>query len=509
MSRRRNPVIGQHPDIFAKDQWGDPGETTNVFAALKDTHPRDLLRMAKEGTLGQDVYAEIAEMEANADEDPEVLEAEGVNRPLARAITEGLYEELQANDEEGREWRIKPLVDYIRSYAAGEIEYRTSGDGLEEYQDVFQDWLADARGKVLREAAKQVSEQAHEVDEETLDAILQDPALYIVEPSSGYGAVDGAVWSAEIGDLEVQMEGWKYDETLARLLNGGWGPEPGKRDNGEKTHWYPELSDEDCAQAQKELERGEPAVYFWSGRETLNANNTHRQFYFSTSANADRIVARIDEDALNSALAEHIDAGPAAEPSKATDNVVHEFTGTNDTVAGASGRGMYVAQLTVKELRREGATLGHCIGTEKYGHPNMLREGKTKVYSIRTEAGKPKFTIEVDARSNAILEVKGKANRLPGFEPGKPGMAKPDEVRLVTEFLLSQGYTADDIRDARDVRGGVLALEEAGVDPFSPPPIKRRERKNPSEPGIPVSARVARMVQKDYNRPLGGHWGVE
>lgn len=496
--RRRNPVIGEHPDIFKKDQWGTSSEMTGVVVNVADMSPSELRKAASEGTLSADDYQQLVDWEVLADGDPEVLEAEGLSRSLARAIAAGLHDELLELDEEARDRRVQPFIKLVRERAEWAVEYRTTGEGLEGYVDEFNRELADEiSASTLRKAARQVSNSAGEVDDDTLDQVLQDPAMYSLALKEGIGLVDGAVSYYSVGDIEEQFEGCRYDEQLKEVLDAGW--------HGDV--YFPGLSDEDVVYAAKELERKDPYVYIETHRNKLRAEDLADGFSVSVGKHSDAsIVAMVNVDALDEALAEHL-GQEAPTPGPTTDNVVHTFDGTNESVSGASGRGMYVAQLTVKELRKEGATLGHCIGTEQYGHPKMLRDGKTKVYSIRTEAGKPKFTIEQDARSGAILEVKGKANRLPGFEPGKNAMTKPDEVRLVTEFLLSLGQTPEQIRASRDIRGGVTAMEEAGVDPFSPPPKKKREpRANPEE--FPISARVARMVEKDYSCPIGGVWGT-
>lgn len=115
------------------------------------------------------------------------------------------------------------------------------------------------------------------------------------------------------------------------------------------------------------------------------------------------------------------------------------------------------------------------------------------VYGIRAPSGKPKFTISVDDRG--VGQVKGAANRLPGFNPGSgefKGEAGVDEVRAVVEFLVNHlGMpTAAAVQNARlkaliaqlggeahaqtideidNLRPGLLAMRRAGINPFSPP----------------------------------------
>jgi hypothetical protein len=189
-----------------------------------------------------------------------------------------------------------------------------------------------------------------------------------------------------------------------------------------------------------------------------------------------------------------------------TDTIVYRYAGNNSTIAGASAKDMYVAELAVKHLKDESRELGHCIGNPWHGHPQLLSSGTARVFSIRTEAGKTKFTIEQfvkdgehpqqgAVKAGTVTEVKGKANRLPGFEPEKTEMTKPDEVRLVVEFLMKYlGLSPSEIEATHDIRGGVMAMKAMGQDPFSPPPKKaERPKRDPR-----ALEAAARLVMADY-----------
>ena len=205
------------------------------------------------------------------------------------------------------------------------------------------------------------------------------------------------------------------------------------------------------------------------------------------------------ENALYSEAATIVDfwTGSNAARGPDQDDTVYKYSGTNETIAGASSKGMYVAKLTPKDLREESREMGHCIGNRQHGHPQLLEAGKTEVYSIRTEAGKTKFTIEKSLKGGVVSEIKGKANRLPGYEPNSDKMTKPDEVRLVVEFLISHlNLTPSQVEGTRDIRAGVAALKAQGYDPFSPPP-----KKAPRPVRDPRQAQAACLMAKtDYAR---------
>lgn len=190
------------------------------------------------------------------------------------------------------------------------------------------------------------------------------------------------------------------------------------------------------------------------------------------------------------------------------DTIVYRYAGNNSSIAGASAKGMYVAELAVGHLKDESRELGHCIGNRTHGHPQLLEQGITRVFSIRTEAGKTKFTIEQfikdgehpqlgNITAGSITEVKGKANRFPGYEPYANEMTKPDEVKLVTEFLTKYlGMTPAQVESSPDIRAGVMALKAMGMDPFSPPPKKaERPKRDPRQ----LQA-AASLAMADYAR---------
>lgn len=224
------------------------------------------------------------------------------------------------------------------------------------------------------------------------------------------------------------------------------------------------------------------------------------------------------------------------------DNVVYRYEGTNDTVAGASGRGFYVASLRPDQLAAESAALGLCVGDPKKRYKRDLIAGRIEIFSIRTEAGESKFCIErlvpgeawLDEEndkwirkfvSSDIPQVKGVANRLPGFEPGAWVLTKPDEVRLVVEFLQALGYKDETIKEMVDIGPGTLAMLENGINPFIPPPKRQRAMLSPEEreerrlaamrrrgaaenPGLVPSPQTAAMIREDYAHPWGGRWGT-
>jgi len=160
------------------------------------------------------------------------------------------------------------------------------------------------------------------------------------------------------------------------------------------------------------------------------------------------------------------------------DDVVYRHGGTNNSIGGASARGFYVAQLRPGQLIIEGMSppvgLGICVGDGSY--QRKVIAGKMSIYGIRAPPGKPKFTISIDPPG--IEQVKGAANRVPGFDPGSgefKGEAGVDDVRVVVEFLMvflgmqpkNETFKGDERENS--LKPGLLAMQRVDIDPFSPP----------------------------------------
>lgn len=328
-------------------------------------------------------------------------------------------------------------------------------------------------------------------------------------------------------------------------------------------------------------ERGEAAPRSHFAPATIRSREEFLSAYASTMREED-VVLRLNLGATLDALSK-FDFAP--------DDVVYRYSGDSNSIGGASAKGFYVARLRPTQLTLEGMSppvgLGICVGGS--GYREAVEDGRKQIYGIRTPGGKPKFTIDVrlDSSENLTYEdefltdeeikvkrararempvppffdvsqVKGKANRLPGFDPDSEvfkGEAGVDDVRVVVEFLANylgmtpgrgsridrrpppgMPYPPQAINDIGDLKAGLLAMQRIGIDPFSPPvkgqtwekvsaereakrqalrgmgdvfdQMRAAQRENP-DPLAYTDPEVAALARAAYAQPMGGRWTYE
>ncbi|MDX1421503.1 MAG: PcfJ domain-containing protein [Kiloniellales bacterium] len=129
--------------------------------------------------------------------------------------------------------------------------------------------------------------------------------------------------------------------------------------------------------------------------------------------------------------------------------------------------GFYIVELTSPELRKEGEELGHCVSDPSMGYMRAIADGEARIYSLRTGKDRSKFTIEVqleDDKPYAVVQVKGKANRVPGWgrEPGE-GKFKIQEVSMLLDFIENKlGLDPEDVEDMEPALQHLHNEREAG-----------------------------------------------
>lgn len=162
------------------------------------------------------------------------------------------------------------------------------------------------------------------------------------------------------------------------------------------------------------------------------------------------VVARLNLERALESIKETL-GPPDTEESIAAveERVVHRFDD-----------GYYVQNLIATELPKEGRVQRMCVGRPEMGYMAAVRNKRTAIWSLRKPSGKPVLTFEIDLDDDGdpenVEQIKGNANRLPGFALGQ--QYKEDAkfrahevemaIRIVRDVLKLDPDDVSDLRPA-------------------------------------------------------------
>jgi hypothetical protein len=136
------------------------------------------------------------------------------------------------------------------------------------------------------------------------------------------------------------------------------------------------------------------------------------------------------------------------------------------------------------DLPLEGTRMRHCVGDRGMGYIEALKSGEIELWSFRSRADKPRFTLEIDPLDEAgfadvrVLQLKGKANREAGFADRNATDIKfPEEVILWDHLLKQLGidplsvddFSAYKIPSTRKMTGNTGSTRRSFSRPFTQP----------------------------------------
>lgn len=189
---------------------------------------------------------------------------------------------------------------------------------------------------------------------------------------------------------------------------------------------------------------------------------------------------------------------PTGEPPE----VIREVTREDLRQAGVTKGTLWeeapwkLVKLRPSDLRYEGTRMRHCVGDRSMDYLRALAEGEVEIWSLRSRNDKPRFTLEVDPvfwewavgvpvthgsepypemeRAQAIVQLKGKANRTPGYaQKGSKHVKFPEEVRFWAWLLTELGVDPIGVEDFEAYRlgHGLRRVEpnRSFDKPWSPP----------------------------------------
>jgi hypothetical protein len=391
---RRNPRVGLHPDLFG----GESAIVTDVRgmseAEIKQL-PRDAFDDAEFAHLDEHLQEYIHEHD-----------------PASKARIDQLVEAFVSRHK----WLEEPDEQYLSNQFDDDWD-----NEFGEYADDFVDMARrsyrdqDHVAEIFNEFRPQ-SDDA-EIEAALLEAMQDNNNWDFTYGTNEYGEAflktsSNQSFYIEADEIDALTEHMHPDEIAVALA--------------EINHaTYLSLKPEDLEQQKYALEI-DGYVTYWS------------------DANPDweKLSAAVAQTLGIDALADEAEEVVALPPEA---RVLHTFPDK-----------FFVLDLTPEELPAESKAMGMCVGDPRYRYAQEVRAGRTKILSLRRPSGKPLFTIEAlvgpGRLINEIVQIKGKANRLPGWDLGKVGFdyaLKTDEVKKVIELVETLGIDPETVEDLK------------------------------------------------------------
>ena len=399
---RKNPRKGKttHPDLFS-------AEGTAVFVPLDQLTPEDLVQMrwadfSKDEwqSLDEDVRAEIL---VNDKSDIDILVAAFVE------IANREIEYYKSNDE------IQHVAEYCFE------PHINDGDFVDRAMD---DVPESMLSRITQGARVPESEVLHEIKER-----LEDVENWEFEwAESAHGSLDYVDASEHVGGETLHLSRENLDPHVLEILMS--------------------LSPAQLVKVENELKHEN--MYF-DVRKLANPKRREYTEVYGSFYMPGYYTANVNWESLEAAVLEVLtteEYRKEMSAKKPRDEVVVVYEWPD---------GHFVADLHAGQLRAEGRTLGICVGHPKYNYKRDVEAKKIKIFSLRSPSGESKFCIEGHLTTRGgdkvsyIAQVKGKANRLPGFDRGKEedsgAKLKKAEVERLVDFISALGVKPEDVRD--------------------------------------------------------------
>ena len=395
--RRRNFYVGKQPDLF--------GGESPQFVPLSELSSEQIRKLPRTA-FSEDEWDELSYEDAEAiyEKDPESKKV--VDR-LAKELTRHLS------------WTI----------GADNVPWQEASDYMEGWFDAF---IAD-RADDLADIADR--EGYSEVDE-----------MRAEHPGYTYEQIDTAI-NAALADTN------NYDYRWSNHREGLYSVEyqPTLYVEGlEMVSWFDGTRIPFEDEVERAVERAnEDHYYDWDADQVWDmiSKPTTKGGYYKTyeSGPLDTDYYAVAEPIWSTIRAD-VEADLENRPRQAVVEVL-EQTPDEDRIVCRFDDGSYVLQLAASQMPAEGRAMRHCIGKRQHKYIGNVEQGYAEAYSLRTSGGRPKFTIYVE--DGIVEQVKGKSNRLPGWDLGKVGTSKfkPTEVEHLKSCLQQMGHDPWNVSD--------------------------------------------------------------
>lgn len=399
----RNPVVGSRPDLFT--QFGE----TPVRASIEELSEERLRDLPREA-FTDDEFARL---------DEEIQEHIHEQDPKSRGRIENMVKEFKKRHD----WLERPDEQYVRdsfeadfdqqiSQPADELAERARRYDLRRVERIFTDFSEEGYSDAQIEEALGAALQESENYETTYFTSEYHSAFFKASASESFyidrSEIDEILEGMYPDEIEIALE------KINRVTNLNLDAEDLKKRHGIEIDDY-------------------------------------AQYYADMDPVWDRVIQAMN-DTLSGQDTERVpEVGPPPE-----ERILHRYED-----------GAYVLDLLPEELSAEnrdaeGKRRGLCVGDPQYGYARALREGNTKILSLREADHTKVFTIEVrlkpDGKIEYVRQIKAAHNAIP---------VASDVPRLM-ELLEKLGLPWKKIKDIKDLKP---ALQEVkGLPPIKENP---------------------------------------
>lgn len=469
--RKGNPFVGYHPELLPrKHQYPTPEEVARAeWEGVEVAEPKEIEQRRAAMARGESpMFVPLSDL--TSDQIREMKRSQFTNAEWDE-LDEDDREHIEDHDDESQE-RVdalaQPFLDAWKWGTTGD-QGRSADEELEYY---FEDWLRHRADRLYEEMPSEhydtLIEYGRELGlgDETVDTAINEVMADTNNYSFDFGERRGhsSIYSVEVkGSIYMEFDQW--EEPLAAA--------------------YPDEVERAINKVNKEtyLSLDEDDVIPKPGRRyhTFEVNDLDTDTYAHANVDWESIESLVRQALDDIEVPDDADAPGAPTPDE---RVVYKWPD-----------GFYVQDLLPSELPAEGKAMGMCVGRPDMGYGKAVRNGEIKILSVRRPSGKPLFTIEailpkgsqtpsryehLDADTIVEIEqIKGKANRKPGFDLGKDSVIykeqgthgyskainevlKRDEVKRVLEFVISLDIKPLEVEDLQPAMFAISKLRQDG-----------------------------------------------
>lgn len=385
--------------------------------------PEEFEKAVQDKVIGPDDLYYAAQMCDRYGWKAEGLAAAGINPALAEAFASGTLplEDYVDSASRADQAATAKFIAFWDKKAMRELDAFEEPRNLEYYFDRL---LAIANEDPLKVQGK-------------LWDILEEegyPNLNKVSPA----IIEEAATNPNLYSIQVNKDRRDVPNSVA-FFNVGYMRDSIDVQNTELAGYVSAIGQSGLDEAFRELRKTQPRVEF-EGKHMAGSDFVGKVYYRLVDSENWHVELVVDADDLLKEVDRLLGIRPPAE-STGEREVILEVT-KEDLKNLGIGKSRVLEEapwklikLRPEDLEEETRMMKHCVGNKKMGYVAALRRGQIQIWSLRDRKNLPQFTLEVENDASlggdGVKQLKGKANRTPGFASvHSTDIHFPEEVAL-------------------------------------------------------------------------------